>query len=257
MDIIRFDEVKKIWFRIARNHSGDMIPDFELEIYKKMLNLFHVGPCYYYICNIARVEIEHVSGPVGDILGIDPDQFSVEYVYDHIHPGDKARFVAHEQKVTAFFNGLPPDKVLKYKVSYDYRLMRADGSYTWILHQVVTIQSDENGAVIRVLGVHTDIAHLKADHQPSGLSFIGLDGEPSYYNVPVDQVIVPVKKTFFTKREQEILRLIIEGKSSDQIAELLFISRHTVNTHRKNILHKSGCPNWIELASRAILQGWV
>ena len=39
-------------------------------------------------------------------------------------------------------------------------------------------------------------------------------------------------------REKQIIRLIVEGQSSIQIADSLFLSIHTVNNHRKNILHK-------------------
>jgi LuxR family transcriptional regulator len=39
-------------------------------------------------------------------------------------------------------------------------------------------------------------------------------------------------------REKQIIRLIVEGKSSVEISDCLFISIHTVNNHRKNILHK-------------------
>lgn len=41
-----------------------------------------------------------------------------------------------------------------------------------------------------------------------------------------------------SSREKEILRLIGEGKISQEIANLLFISKSTVDTHRKNILKK-------------------
>ncbi len=44
----------------------------------------------------------------------------------------------------------------------------------------------------------------------------------------------------FTDREFEIIRLIHGGLDSEQIAEKLFLSKHTVNTHRKNILGKTG-----------------
>ncbi|MFW5725811.1 MAG: response regulator, partial [Bacteroidota bacterium] len=42
-----------------------------------------------------------------------------------------------------------------------------------------------------------------------------------------------------TDRETEIIRLIASDCSSEEIAEKLFISIHTVNTHRKNILRKA------------------
>jgi len=41
-----------------------------------------------------------------------------------------------------------------------------------------------------------------------------------------------------TEREIEILKLVAQGNTSQQIAELLFISKHTVQWHRKNIISK-------------------
>lgn len=41
-----------------------------------------------------------------------------------------------------------------------------------------------------------------------------------------------------SRREKEILRLIGEGKTSNEISEMLFIGKTTVDTHRKNILKK-------------------
>ncbi len=43
-----------------------------------------------------------------------------------------------------------------------------------------------------------------------------------------------------TDREFEIVKLIEEGHDSEQIAEKLFLSKHTIYTHRKNILDKTG-----------------
>jgi two-component system response regulator NreC len=44
----------------------------------------------------------------------------------------------------------------------------------------------------------------------------------------------------FSEREFEIIKLIAAGLSSKEIAEKLFVSVFTVNTHRSNILEKSG-----------------
>lgn len=52
-----------------------------------------------------------------------------------------------------------------------------------------------------------------------------------------------------TKREKEILVLLMEGKTSNKIAEELFLSPLTVDTHRKNILHKFNAKNIVELVS--------
>ncbi len=257
MELVKYDEMKQTWYKIAKYNDGNIPPSFELEVYKKLLNLFHVGDYYYYVCNIANVAMEFVSDSIRTVLGILPDNFSTKIIFDTIHPDDRARFVAHEQKVTEFFEQLSPEKVLKYKVSYDYRLKCADGSYKWILQQVTTIQSSEEGAVIRVLGVHTDISHLKTDNRPSGLSFLGLEGEPSYLNVPIQSTSFISDKELFSKREKEILQLIMNGYTSAQIAENLFISIQTVHSHRKNILFKSECKTNAELAAMAIKKGWI
>lgn len=257
MELIKFDDMKKTWYQIARHHSGDIPPSFELEVYKKMLDIFHPGDFYYYIVNIASVEMEFVSDSISNVLKIRPEEFTVEYIFEHIHPDDKTRFAIYEQKVTQFFNSLPMEKVLKYKVSYDYRLRCSDGSYKWILMQTVTVQSDEQGAVIRVLGVQTDITHLKMDNRPSGLSFLGLEGEESFYNVPVDSGVLMTGKELFSKREKEVLHHVLSGKSTFEIAELLSVSVHTINSHRKNILTKSQCSSLAELGSKSVREGWV
>lgn len=50
-----------------------------------------------------------------------------------------------------------------------------------------------------------------------------------------------------TKREKEILSLLSMGKSSAEIADLLFISKETVSTHRKNILGKLKVKSFAEM----------
>ncbi|MGE4442332.1 MAG: response regulator [Desulfomicrobium sp.] len=53
-----------------------------------------------------------------------------------------------------------------------------------------------------------------------------------------------------TAREKQIVQLIIEGKKSKEIAQLLYISIKTVNKHRSNILVKLGIHNLAELRQR-------
>lgn len=249
--------MKKNWHQIANYNDGNIPPSFELEVYKKMLDIFHVGDFYYYIVNIAQVKMEFVSDKIVPIIGIEPTNFTVEYIFENIHPEDRPRFADYERKVTEFFHNLPPEKALKYKVSYDYRLRCADGSYKWILMQTITIQSDENGSVIRVLGVQTDITHLKTDNKGSGLSFLGLDGEPSYYNVSINSTILLPGKKLFSNREKEVLQLVLSGKSTVEIAKILSLSKHTVNSHRKHIFSKSGCSSLAELGSKSVREGWM
>jgi DNA-binding NarL/FixJ family response regulator len=60
-----------------------------------------------------------------------------------------------------------------------------------------------------------------------------------------------------TPRERQIIKLIAEGKTSKEIAILLFISIHTVNNHRKNIKKKLNIYKNADLIKYAMQQGYV
>ncbi len=64
-------------------------------------------------------------------------------------------------------------------------------------------------------------------------------------------------KTLLTKREIEVLRLIVDEMTSLEIADTLDISVRTVETHRKNISHKTKVRNPIGLVKYAIQSGFI
>ncbi len=55
-----------------------------------------------------------------------------------------------------------------------------------------------------------------------------------------------------TRREKEIVRLIADGRTTNQIAEALFISPLTVETHRKNVMKKLKVTNAASLIKLAL-----
>lgn len=59
-----------------------------------------------------------------------------------------------------------------------------------------------------------------------------------------------------TKREQEVVKLICREYSTAEIAEMLFLSPQTVDTHRKNILQKLAVKNSAGLVKYAMERGW-
>ena len=65
------------------------------------------------------------------------------------------------------------------------------------------------------------------------------------------------KNEFFSKREREVLQLLADGFSSREIAEKLFISEKTVESHRKNLVEKARVRNTVELIAYASLRGFI
>ncbi len=58
-------------------------------------------------------------------------------------------------------------------------------------------------------------------------------------------------------REMEIVKLIAEGLSNKEVADKLFLSTHTVTTHRKNIMSKLGVNNTAGLVLFAVRENLV
>ena len=66
---------------------------------------------------------------------------------------------------------------------------------------------------------------------------------------------LPGAALVLTPRESEVLTLICEGKSTNEIARQLFISNRTVEGHRQKLLEKTGTPNAVGLALFAVKHG--
>ncbi|MEX2463243.1 MAG: response regulator transcription factor [Balneolaceae bacterium] len=68
----------------------------------------------------------------------------------------------------------------------------------------------------------------------------------------VAQRSTSISKKSITKREKEILKLIVEGFTSAEIAKRLYISARTVETHRSNLMSKLGLKNTAALVRYAL-----
>jgi len=116
----------------------------------------------------------------------------------------------------------------------NFKIRNAGGDFTNFLTQNYLFYSSIPYKTVFFLKVHTNIDWCKKIKHGYHY-YIGND--LSYFRYP-DQEMLQIGNVF-TRREFEIIRLIEEGLSSEQIAEKLFLSVYTVNTHRRNILKKT------------------
>lgn len=254
MSSVVYKQAQGIWKGIATLSVVER-NKIEADARKKILHLFQVGDYYYYVFNLHKMEFEFISAEVKSVLGYTTSQLNVPFFLSQVHPEDIQWFMDFEQMVVSFFNNIGPHRANKYKVRYDYRIKKADGTYIRILHQMLNIEPDHQGIAARTLCLHTDITYLKKEGRPV-LSFIGMEGEPSYIDVAVDAKRMSVGENL-SRREKEILTLLMQGESSKEIASRLFISKLTVDTHRRNMLKKAGFQSTTELATNAIKEGWL
>ncbi len=249
-----YNEAKKAWEKIGKSRSEKDLK-MEVELYKKMLDIFQVGDYFCMIFNPAVTAFEYCSAAVQSVLGYTNLEFTPQLFFSLLHPEDAIHYVQFESKITEFFMALPVEKVMKYKTRYDFRVQHKSGHYVRILQQVVTINMAVDGAVIHTFVVFTDITHLKTSTQMS-LSLIGLEGEPSYIDAhkQLNEIVRPQP---LSKREKQVLALLAQNKTSEEIAGQLHISRHTVDNHRKRMLNKTETSSTLQLVIRAIEEGWL
>jgi DNA-binding NarL/FixJ family response regulator len=85
-----------------------------------------------------------------------------------------------------------------------------------------------------------------------------LRGEPFLYPPAIAALLREgVDAELLTPRELEVVKLVAEAHTTDEIAELLVISPRTVERHRENILSKLGMRDRVELTRYAIRRGLV
>lgn len=250
-----YSSAKKIWgTAIKTNNPSIQEVELSLDFHKKLLNIFQAGRYYYMVFNICKMELEYISPDVTAVLGYESEEINTMFFLEQIHPDDKPYFLNFENKLTEFFSLLPAEKRGSYKYQHDYRVKTKGNQYIRLLHQIVPIDYDKTN-YYRSLLLHTDITHIKPYGTPC-FSIIGLGNEPSYYNIQ-DKVELTESNPYFTKKEREILKLMVEGRNSKEISQVLYISLHTVNTHRKNILKKTDATSLIELIGKVIKEGWI
>jgi DNA-binding CsgD family transcriptional regulator len=84
-----------------------------------------------------------------------------------------------------------------------------------------------------------DVSHLMKANYFWGRIEFGKETEANLCFTSIDKELKTLD-TILTERERETLRLLAEGKESKEIGKILFISPHTVDNHRRNMITKMG-----------------
>ncbi len=193
-----------------------------------------------YIIDWTTYSIKYSRG-IETMLGYSKEEFNVDKAFDYVHPEDM-KIVKRIIKGTlknAIKTGFKNDK--NYAL-VTYRVQKKDGSFINILRQASPWELDENGIFLSSLSILTDISFVNNNNKVEWDIFTsGIDNESFKKNIYKEFI------DFFTERELEIIRCIADKCSNSEISGKLFISLHTVKTHRKNILKKANCHNREEL----------
>ncbi|HXA01958.1 MAG TPA: LuxR C-terminal-related transcriptional regulator [Cytophagaceae bacterium] len=227
---------------------------------KEFNSLFESAPGIVCIYNFQSKQYEFFSKNVKNILGYDAE--------DYLNGGLAfGMSTFHEAHAKIFSNRILPlmlQNINQYAISkelknvsfdYSFKVRTKEGEYLWFLQQMNFIETDEHGYPFLSVLFMINIDSVKTDNY---ITFkVNKKDEREIFQTIFTQSYVVDEEFLFSERELEILQLLSEGKSSMEIANLLFISKHTVNTHRQNMLEKTSAKNTIELLKIALKDGLV
>jgi DNA-binding CsgD family transcriptional regulator len=251
-----FDELFQQW----RNQSYDDVRinyDDYIQSSPILQTFLKFSPCLTWIIDMRTMQYIFISSNVKQMLGYEAHYFleqGVPFVSQIMHPSDLPRTAKIVKLIWDFLLALPPAERQKYKFNGDYRIVKPDGSTVRILEQNTILQLDRQGNITHLLGVGSDITHWKKTDDIIA-SITCTEDDTCFFCSDNDDYLKP--QVILSKREKEIVKLIAEGHNSKFIADKLFISFHTVNTHRQNIIEKTNTKNTSGLIQFAVCRGLI
>jgi len=189
---------------------------------------------FFYLADALKIKIEYTSKRCLQMMGIAPEELNFYHFIEATHPDDMVRLSSGRTKLLKMAVDLHHCKDKAFLLSTNFRMRNPLSGYSNILNQCLVFNVTVPYDTVLVLKIHSNIDWHKCDHR--GYHYY-LGEDLSLFRFP-DRQLLSIGN-LFSEREYEIISLIATGLSSDEIAHKLFLSLHTVNTHRRNILKKS------------------
>ena len=202
-----------------------------------------------YVIDCKQAQVEPLSKNFGEIIGIDrPHQNELSILYEHISKENMEAVVQWVQ--VALRSGF--DKSMGIQCERDiFKCLYQTATKRTLLKCTSGYARDSNGTPRYCIGKFIDLTELVPFHHFS-YTFLGPNRHKilkRYHDV------VSNNERPLSRREVEVLKWVGEGLSSADIADKLFISRTTVDKHRRNIIKKMGTVTAMEAFHKAINQG--
>jgi len=187
----------------------------------------------------------------------------LQFLIKHIHPGDLTAFVHFAETSTM---NATPWKEAKEKAVHEFccRIRHYNGEWIWIKQKVIVLSVTPDRHIDRALLLFDDCTAAKQAELAQHMSLIeknrkkskllALLASVSNAETKTENLLMAIEDTAsLTLREKEIMHLVSQGFSSKEIAAKLFISKHTVESHRKHILRKLSVRNAPQMVHQSVM----
>ena len=215
------------------------------ENWQNLISLFEQisvqNSVFIMIWNVITNRIIYVVDKKG-VVGHDTSKFLAanwfEFSFSNMHPKFAHATTIMQQEGNKYFIEESKGDPEKFVMCLDLEYKKSSGEYFHVLQQSVCVEKDSVGNPFLLLSYVHNITYLKKRETANFI--ITTPDNLKWWNFNFDKnCLEPVQP--LSKQEKKILSLLAEGKSSKEIANELFVSSHTIDTHRRNLLEKTNC----------------
>lgn len=202
---------------------------------------------------------EYVSKELAELTGYtaemhEKEGFNYSFKYNHPDYTDFA-FQGSHRVVFDYLYSIPAEERKHVSFTKDWLYLVHEKEYVRAFQKGMVLEMNEQGGIVRTLHVISLISHLKKENFAT-LIIKSADNQFTIYNYCCQKKTI-TNLGYLSKREKEILDFLARGYSTKRMAETLFLSEHTVNTHRRNLLNKTNCVDTTALVTYAKMIGII
>jgi DNA-binding CsgD family transcriptional regulator len=190
----------------------------------------------FYITDVIQLDIKFISKGVKSMFDLEPDKITTGFFLTTTHPEDLKRHHLARLKLISVAEELYIQKSGTSIISANFRGRKPGGNeYADYLYQCFIFYSKIPYESTFLILVITDISEFEKPFK--GFHYY-IGNDPKIFRFPDEELLT--SGLIFSHTEFRIIELIDQGMSTKEIAEKLFRSPHTINTHRSNIIEKAG-----------------
>jgi DNA-binding CsgD family transcriptional regulator len=229
----------------------------EIDLEAIIRNYDAIGPFVYYICDYTTHKFIQVGGSCEQLFGYKSSDFEgkgFSFCYKITPVLDIIRLLRGGRVFWNQFKETPLEDRPFLRVNFTTTFKRKDGTTFEGFQQNRPILFDEKGNAIYFLVIITDISDFKTQFSTHEHYILNVKDPTNVIKTQIKFKDTEKNKPV-SPAEIRVLKLLAEGLKTKEIAAQLYLSEHTVNVHRKNLLQKLECSSSSQLIKKALMAG--
>lgn len=212
---------------------------------------YAIGPYFWFIPDNRVMKIIAVSENIRQLTPYSREEWigkGPDFLAQNVHPDDRYYFLAATAIGAEVYESNPTEKQANIRVNIYCRILNADSKYRCALVQYVAQYYNSDGKIESTLGLITDLSSFEMLNKPMMTIIDNNNKECQFFKVLVgNNNLLPISLPKISKREQEIIQFMAKGLKTPDIANVLNISYHTVENHKRNLRKKTNTKTSAEL----------